>query len=172
MSDFFSYPLQKTPWVVSQTSEKVDMFNNGWNGETSPSFLQGDLFTSRFFFGKVSPNLTFFFRWVANHHGQQSVAWKQIHYRRLCIFRGPASNIDFMFFFSGGEQGFRRWAIFSRAPLGGSSQLVRGEQPWIVCPLTGVVPLPFMAFLWLIQGGDPNHASKSWDDPPTQGVAE
>ena len=24
-----------------------------------------------------------------------------------------------------------------------------------------------MAFSWLINGGDPNHVSKSWDDPPS-----
>ena len=27
-----------------------------------------------------------------------------------------------------------------------------------------------MAFLWLINGGDPNHVSKSWDDPPSLGM--
>ena len=24
-----------------------------------------------------------------------------------------------------------------------------------------------MAFSWLVNGGDPNHVSKSWDDPPS-----
>ena len=24
-----------------------------------------------------------------------------------------------------------------------------------------------MAFVWLLNGADPNHVSKSWDDPPS-----
>ena len=39
----------------------------------------------------------------------------------------------------------------------------------IVSPLTGVVgPLTNGRTPWLINGGDPNHVSKSWDDPPSR----
>ena len=42
-------------------------------------------------------------------------------------------------------------------------------------PLTGVklfpfqvIPLPFRAVSWLMNRGDPNYGSKSWDDPPSK----
>ena len=53
--------------------------------------------------------------------------------------------------------------------LGGSSMICK----WlitmvIVSPLSRVVgPLPNGRTLWLINGGDPNYVSKSWDDPPS-----
>ena len=36
------------------------------------------------------------------------------------------------------------------------------------CPLfLGLEPLPYIASLWPLNRGDPNHSKKSWDDPPS-----
>ena len=38
----------------------------------------------------------------------------------------------------------------------------------IVSPISTVLPVPFMAFLWLINGGDPITTETTWDDPPSK----
>ena len=128
---FFQLPTPENSMGFSQTSEKsrhVQQWVKRWNftqiSSGSPFYIPTH------FFGEGESQFDFFFSDGWQNTTDNRPRLEKKYTRRLCIFRGPSSkknSIDFMFFFfRWWEQGFRWWAIFSRAPLGGSSQLVRG----------------------------------------------